>query len=455
MLGDTSLRTAPASATLPIRACTGMPALADLDRLRFEVAGEVARGGMGRIIAATDRKLGRQVAIKVCLTDHASCHERLVREAAVLSLLDHPAIPPVYELGRQLSGAPYFATRLIRGETLEARLRATPDRWRELLPLLAAVADVVTYVHGRGVVHRDLKPSNILIDHDERVAIVDWGIARTLRASGTAPSAPHDIDLTRPGSAVGTPGYWAPEQRRGEPGDETADVHALGAIAYRMAAGAPAVHGIPVGSELAAAMAGAPRWLIRLVEHATAEDPRNRLPSAAAFAGELRRGLERGDRDGRLVRRLRRPGRISLALVALLLVCRGIGTGPVHGAAERALGHVLVAPGYWQGDFDQMIFAVDGDRVRGVYAHDAGHFEGRIVDRHVVGRWCEAPYQTARDTGAVEFEIITAAGEAHIDGHWAYADDRDWAGRWNLHRVPGTPAPELVARLRTEPWRCH
>src|SRR5262245_42320314 len=93
----------------------------DLDALRFDVAGEVGRGGMGRILAATDRRLGRPVAIKVCLVDHAAHHDRLLREAAVLSLLDHPAIPPVYEVGRQRTGAPYLATRLIDGETLDER----------------------------------------------------------------------------------------------------------------------------------------------------------------------------------------------------------------------------------------------------------------------------------------------------------------------------------------------
>ena len=432
------------------RAVPGRTAILDLDALRFDVAGEVGRGGMGRIVAATDRRLGRQVAIKVCLDDHADHHDRLVREAAVLSLLEHPAIPPVYEVGRQLTGAPYFATRLIAGETLDARMRRAPESWRALLPCLADVADVMTYVHGRGVVHRDLKPGNILIESDDRVAVIDWGIARVVRPAGdprAAPPSPHDVELTAHGAAIGTPGYWAPEQRRGELGDERSDVFALGAIAYRMVVGHPATPAVPVGTELDAAMASAPRWLVRLVASATVEAPERRLPSTAAFASALRDGLARGERTGDRGGGLRRVVRAAIAAAAVVVVCGGISPGSVADAASPTVAQVLTAPGYWQGDFDEMIFSVDGDRVRGVYAHDAGQFEGRIVGERVVGRWCEAPYLPAEDSGAVAFEVPTSAGGGPIHGHFAYTGDRDWAGRWDLQHVGGAPPPALVARL--------
>jgi serine/threonine protein kinase len=254
------------------------------DHPRFEVVREIARGGMGRILEATDRLLGRRVAIKVSLTRDPTAYQRLGREAAILSMLEDPFIPPVFEFGRLAGGAPYFATRLIDGETLRARLHAAPERWLEALPIIADVADAMARVHRVGVIHRDLKPSNILVEAGRRAWVIDWGIARVFGAGALdpfgahAPEALYKVVVTMPGAAVGTPGYWSPEQQNGEVGDPRSDIYSLGAILQQVA------------------RANAPRWLIAVITRATATAPGDRYQSAGELATDLRRGLAWGSR---------------------------------------------------------------------------------------------------------------------------------------------------------------
>jgi serine/threonine protein kinase len=270
--------------TMPVAAdCTagGMPRPPEVgfDHPRFHVVREIARGGMGRILEAIDRLLGRRVAIKISLTRDPSAYQRLGREAAILSMLEDPSIPPVYEFGRLPGGAPYFVTRLIDGETLRTRLRAAPERWPDALPIIADIAEAIARAHRSGVIHRDLKPSNILVDTG-RAWVIDWGIARVFEdrarepwLATPAPEALHNLTVTIPGAAVGTPGYWSPEQQTGEVGDPRSDVYSLGAILYHLA------------------RASAPGWLIPVITRATAMAPSDRYPSADELAAALRRGL--------------------------------------------------------------------------------------------------------------------------------------------------------------------
>lgn len=276
--------------TMPVAAgctVTEMPPQHDVgfDHPRFEVVREIARGGMGRILEATDRLLGRRVAIKISLTRDHTAYQRLGREAAILSMLEDPFIPPVFEFGRLPGGAPYFATRLIDGETLRTRLRTAPGRWHDSLPIIADVADAMARAHRCGVIHRDLKPSNILVEAGGRAWVIDWGIARVFgsrvlepRLAAHAPEALYNVAVTMPGAAVGTPGYWSPEQQNGEVGDPRSDIYSLGAILHQMARANP------------------PSWLIPVIARATATAPDDRYQSAGELATDLRRGLAWGAR---------------------------------------------------------------------------------------------------------------------------------------------------------------
>nr|MBA2543834.1 serine/threonine protein kinase [Deltaproteobacteria bacterium] len=243
------------------------PRLPFVDDAHYGSHKEIARGGMGKIVAAEDRRLGRPVALKSLLEPAGDALGRFEREALITARLQHPGIVPVYEAGRWPSGEPFFAMKHVSGKPLDrviAEARTLAERLA-LLPRIAAAADAIAYAHSQRIVHRDLKPGNILIGEFGETVVIDWGLAKDLDA-GDSPeserpreratvrainsidpdaasvSARKTIDrstLTVVGAVMGTPAYMAPEQARGEPVDERADVFALGAMLYHLLAGVP------------------------------------------------------------------------------------------------------------------------------------------------------------------------------------------------------------------------
>src|SRR5688500_699018 len=181
---------------------------------------------MGVIAEATDRRVGRRVAIKrLAGAPTPEMVQRFVREARIQGRLDHPAVVPVYDLGIQSDGRPYFAMRKLTGVTLAEVLHARAEGGAEAYPRARLLeAFVVTCLaiesaHTRGVVHRDRKPANILLGEYGEGYGLDWGVACTLEEAQCG-------DVV----GAGTEGYMAPEQARGEPVDATADVYGLGCI---------------------------------------------------------------------------------------------------------------------------------------------------------------------------------------------------------------------------------
>jgi hypothetical protein len=281
---------------------------------RYDGGGEIGRGGGGRVVRAVDRRLDRPVAVKMPLSLDPSARARLEREARVMARLEHPGIVPVHDAGRLTDGTPYYAMKLLGGRTLRdvVRAAATLDERLVLVPHVLAVAEAVAYAHARRIIHRDLKPSNVLVGEFGETVVIDWGLAKDLAAAdddeaaearGELPSA----DRTVTGAVMGTPQYMAPEQARGEPVGERADVYALGAILYDLLAGAPPYKSSESSSvvtqvlagpppPVAEAAPGAPRDLVAIVETAMARDAAGRYPTAIELAEDLRRYL-----GGRLV----------------------------------------------------------------------------------------------------------------------------------------------------------
>src|SRR5689334_12532058 len=187
---------------------------------RFEVGEEIARGGLGRIRRAWDRRLGRPVAVKELLRQGDSVEERFLREAAITARLEHPAIVPVHDAGHDSGGAPYYAMKLVNGRPLSEELGAADGlRGRlALLPHLIAVSDAVAYAHSQGVIHRDLKPQNVLVGAFGETVVIDWGLAKDgVIPDGTSsdqvatprPSTSTQMaaQLTGDGAVLGTPAY--------------------------------------------------------------------------------------------------------------------------------------------------------------------------------------------------------------------------------------------------------
>ena len=205
---------------------------------RFEIKGELGRGGMGAVYRAWDPELQREVAIKAMEfppaapgDDGEANRERFLREARTAARLTHPNIVAVYDVLRVADTA-YIVMEIIRGSSLEAKLRAGKALDAAVTErALREAADGLDFAHRNGIVHRDIKPANILLDESGRVKLVDFGIARLIdQATASA-------NLTAPGTTVGTLGYMPPEQIRGDPVDGRADQFSLGVVAYQMAAG--------------------------------------------------------------------------------------------------------------------------------------------------------------------------------------------------------------------------
>ncbi|MGE3768378.1 MAG: protein kinase [Kofleriaceae bacterium] len=301
-----------------------LPALPTVPHSVYKGDKEIARGGMGRIVAAEDQRLRRPVALKELIDPSPDQLGRFQREALITARLQHPGIVPVYEAGQWPTGEPFFAMKMVSGRPLDkviAELRTLDERIA-LLPRIAAAADAMAYAHSQRVIHRDLKPANVLIGDFGETVVIDWGLAKDLDASDGLASeerAPRSASersdkkkktvtdtsstLTIAGAVMGTPAYMAPEQARGEPVDTRADVFALGAMLYHLLAGVPPYNARTATDVIAAAALGrvvpleeregaernAPKDLVAIVGRAMEQDPDKRYANAGELADELRR----------------------------------------------------------------------------------------------------------------------------------------------------------------------
>ncbi len=230
---------------------------------RYLLFEEIGRGGMGTIVRAFDCDLGRGLAIKIVLQEHQNRSEilrRFVEEAQIAGQLQHPGIPPVYEIGEFDDGRPYFTMKLIEGRTLATLLNERSDLSQDLprfLSIFEQMCQTLGYAHSRGVIHRDLKPANIMVGAFGEVQVMDWGMAKLVVESDltgaveTNRVAADDGVHTRAGQVMGTPAYMAPEQARGETNalDERCDVFGLGAILCEILTGRPPFDG-PASDEI-------------------------------------------------------------------------------------------------------------------------------------------------------------------------------------------------------------
>ncbi len=280
------------------------------DPERYVRGKEIARGGMGRIVAVRDRDLGRDLAIKELLGRGAALEQRFEREMKITARLQHPAIIAVHDAGRWPSGEAFYTMKQVEGRALDQVIAANKTL-KERLALLAnviAVADALAYAHSRQVIHRDLKPANVLVGRFGETVVIDWGLAKDLRRDDAddtvaGPEQAGDHGLTVVGEALGTPAYMAPEQARGERVDQSADVYSLGALLYCLLAGRmPYANDEPADvAELLELVKGGPPTalaklestippdLIAIAEKAMAREPDQRYPSAGELADDLKR----------------------------------------------------------------------------------------------------------------------------------------------------------------------
>ena len=207
----------------------------------YVVAEKIGSGGMGEVYRAHDSRLDREVAIKLLPADFANDEDRLRRfkqEAKATSALNHPNILTVYDIGEH-QGSPFIVAELLDGEDLRQRLERGPIPLRKVMEYAQQIVSGLAAAHEKGIVHRDLKPENLFITKDERVKILDFGLAKLspMATDGSHSEAATRRALTDPGTVMGTVGYMSPEQVRGHQADQRSDIFSFGSILYEMLAG--------------------------------------------------------------------------------------------------------------------------------------------------------------------------------------------------------------------------
>jgi serine/threonine-protein kinase len=350
---------------------------------RFRVLRPHARGGLGEVFVARDEELDREVALKEIQQEHADRPEhrsRFLLEAKVTGGLEHPGIVPVYGLGAYPDGRPFYAMRLIKGDSLKEAISSfhkadVPGRdvgertlaLRGLLGRFVGVCNAIAYAHSRGVLHRDLKPANVMLGPYGETLVVDWGLAKTVgRAEGISttaeetlrPSSADGVTPTVLGQAVGTPAYMSPEQAAGrldKMGPES-DIYSLGATLYCLLTGRAPFEGASAGEVLRQVQKGSfppprqvkpsvPAALEAVCLKAMALEAEDRYSSARALADDIEHYLADEPvaayrepwrvRSGRWVRRHKTAVAAATAATLAAVVLGGWGVWRLEQQAAR------------------------------------------------------------------------------------------------------------------------
>ena len=260
----------------------------DLSGTRYQLVEKLGQGGMGGVFCVEDTELERRVALKVISVPDADgmLSARLLQEARVIAKLEHPGIVPVHDAGGLSDGRPYYTMKLVQGKRLDEYLGTTANL-SDRLRIFLRICDPVAFAHAHGVLHRDLKPANVMIGPFGEVLVMDWGLSKllqTVEATGQGEDrktgdvhANSTTQLTAHGSVLGTPGYMAPEQVRGDAGlDQRADVYSLGTILQFLIADASPV----------------PKAMAAIGKKATATDAVERYQTVPELASDVAHFLD-------------------------------------------------------------------------------------------------------------------------------------------------------------------
>jgi Tol biopolymer transport system component len=345
----------------------------------YKILGPLGAGGMGEVYRARDPRFRREVALKVLPADFASDPERLKRfehEARAAGALNHPNILTVHDLGTA-DGVPYLVTELLEGETLRERMARGVPPIAKTLEWAAQIARGLAAAHEKGIVHRDLKPENLFVTKDGRAKILDFGLARRERSGVGAPGGGTlTTTLTEAGMLLGTAGYMAPEQVRGEPADGRSDLFAFGCVLYELLAGKRAFPGESAIQQMSAILSAEPPPLGEkraevagplevLVRHCLEKEPGARFHSASdlAFALECLHGASASAPDRRHGLRLQHRAALLLALVAVLFLVSLAAMFVAGQGSSRSQAPAFHRLTYRRGFIGTARFAPDGQTV--------------------------------------------------------------------------------------------
>jgi adenylate cyclase len=306
----------------------------------YRITAAIGAGGMGEVYRATDTKLGRDVALKVLPADMARDPERLARfqrEARAIAALNHPHIVTIFSV-EETDGVHFLTMELVEGQSLERRIPQGGLPVQQIVEIASALADALAAAHEKGIVHRDLKPANVMVTDDGRVKVLDFGLAKDVRADNPSNATLTSAGHTQAGIVMGTPAYMSPEQISGRALDHRTDIFSLGIILYEMATGRRPFEGTS-SAELASSIlrdtpaaitsgrTDLPADLARVIRRCLEKDPRHRVQTARDVTNEFR-DLER-----------------QSSQTAAVPASRAVPATPVSGAARADEGFwVAVLP---------------------------------------------------------------------------------------------------------------
>jgi serine/threonine protein kinase len=336
----------------------------------YRIVSVLGAGGMGEVYRATDTKLGRDVALKILpegVAENPELHERFEREARAVASLSHPGILAIHDLGTE--GRTTFAVmELLDGETLRERLVSGPLSAKRAIEYGLQLAQALAAAHERGVVHRDIKPENLFLTREDRVKVLDFGLAR--QVSGPLAGDPQDSISptlspgTEPGKVLGTVGYMSPEQVKGQEADARSDIFSFGVVLHEMLTGRRVFAGETAAEtmtailradppEISAVHQGVPPALERIVDHCLEKDPSRRFRTAhdLAFALETASGASSRSITGATPPKAERHWRL---LAAAAVAVAALALAVQVGRAIEGRSVPTVAPGRTTGPFTRL-----------------------------------------------------------------------------------------------------
>ena len=309
----------------------------------YTIVGHVGAGGMGEVYRARDARLERDVAIKV-LPQHFSRNptalKRFQREAKALAALSHPNILTIYDIGEH-DGLAFVVMELLEGETLRLQIQTSPPSCDRSIEIITAIAQGLVAAHSRGIIHRDLKPENIFITRDDRIKILDFGLAKRFYSDELeGKSSRETLTMeTEAGTILGTVPYMSPEQARGEEADPRSDIFSTGIMLYELVTGKRPFEGPNPASIIhkiiyedcappTAIKADLPKWIDPILQRALAKEKASRYSSTVELLEDLRTHGSSTAATRQMpsptVRKIFRPG-IAIPAVVVVLVLGVLG----------------------------------------------------------------------------------------------------------------------------------
>ena len=267
----------------------------------YEIQSPLGAGGMGEVYRATDTKLGRDIALKVLPVEMAHDPERLARfrrEAKALAQLDHPNIVTIHSV-EESDGVHFLTMQLVEGQPLDRLIPPEGLPVEQIVEIASALGDALAAAHEKGIMHRDLKPANVMVSNEGRVKVLDFGLAKDVRAAGLGDATMTSASQTQVGVVMGTPAYMSPEQTSGRLLDHRTDIFSLGVVLHEMATGRRPFEGTSSAELVSAILRDTPPSvtdrrpdlpsdLARIIRRCLEKDPRHRVQTARDVSNEFR-----------------------------------------------------------------------------------------------------------------------------------------------------------------------